>query len=440
MRKDMWFGELPKRWEKKRLGVVIIKRNEKNDPVKTGFILSLSASHGVKPYTERENQGNKAKTELSDYYIAFENDLLVNSMNVIIGSSGVSRWYGAISPVYYALYPRNNEVNIRYLEYIFKHNTFYQSLTGLGNGILEHRMRIPMSKLGNIEIPLPPRLEQDQIVRFLDWKVSQLNKLINVRKKQIGLLQEKRKRCIDDAIIDCKSDRQKFKNLFVLNKGLSITKDDLKAEGISCVNYGEIHSRYGFEVIPEIHLLKCVDESYLTTAPKSLLRYGDFIFADTSEDIAGSGNFTYLNSQIKTFAGYHTVIARAVKQLNYRYIAYYFDSSHFRTQIQSLVNGVKVYSITQSILKSTLIDLPSEIDQSIIVAYLDQKVSNIDKTIDKLSDEIKLFTEYRIRLISDVVTGKLDVRDVVVPEFEKVEDVVDTEFGSQNLEEDDGDE
>jgi len=174
--------------------------------------------------------------------------------------------------------------------------------------------------------------------------VSQINKLINAKRQQIVLLQEKRINFIDSVIYKVGGSRHRLRNLFALHKGLGITKADLRDEGIPCVSYGEVHSKCKFEVNPALHALKCVDEIYLELSPKSLLHYGDYVFADTSEDIAGSGNFTYFNSDIKTFAGYHTIIARANSHMNHRYVAYYFDSSYFRSQIQQRVNGVKVSS------------------------------------------------------------------------------------------------
>jgi len=102
----------------------------------------------------------------------------------------------------------------------------------------------------------------------------------------------------------------KFRYNFSFGKGLTITKENLRDEGIPCVNYGEVHSKYGFEVDPRVHTLKCVDEKYLKDNASSLLFNGDIIFADTSEDLEGSGNFTQLISDTRTFAGYHTIIAR----------------------------------------------------------------------------------------------------------------------------------
>ncbi len=170
----------------------------------------------------------------------------------------------------------------------------------------------------------------------------------------------------------------RFRDICDFGKGLNITKENLEDVGIPCVNYGEVHSKYGFEVNPEAHQLKCVSESYLKSSPKSLLRYGDFVFADTSEDIDGSGNFTYLNSHQMTFAGYHTVIVRPKNNINVRFLAYVFDSLSFRNQIRKAVKGVKVYSITKSILKDTTIWLPDVDCQHEISQFLDTKVGELN--------------------------------------------------------------
>lgn len=200
----------------------------------------------------------------------------------------------------------------------------------------------------------------------------------------------------------------RFRDICEFGKGLNITKENLEDVGIPCVNYGEVHSKYGFEVNPEIHQLKCVSENYLKSSPKSLLRYGDFVYADTSEDIDGSGNFTYLNSHQITFAGYHTVIVRPKNNINVRFLAYVFDSLSFRNQIRKAVKGVKVYSITKSILKDTNIWLPDFNGQYEISQFLDKKTSEIDQAIAIKQQQIALLNERKQIVIQKAVTQGLD--------------------------------
>jgi type I restriction enzyme S subunit len=201
---------------------------------------------------------------------------------------------------------------------------------------------------------------------------------------------------------------KRFGLLFSFGKGLSITKEDLQDEGVPCVSYGEIHSRYGFEVSPERHLLRCVDTKYLRTDKSALLQFGDFLFADTSEDIEGSGNFTYLNSKVTTFAGYHTIRARANEVVNFRYIAYIFDSLLFRTQIRAKVSGVKVYSITHNILKDTKLLLPPLPEQNAITAFLDEKCSIVDSIIKDMNEQIDILNQYKKTVITETITKGLD--------------------------------
>lgn len=201
---------------------------------------------------------------------------------------------------------------------------------------------------------------------------------------------------------------KKFRFLFSFGRGLGITKENLLDEGVPCINYGEIHSKYGFEVIPEKHPLKCVTPDYLETDTSSLLSAGDFVFADTSEDIEGSGNFSHLNSDVPTFAGYHTVIARPISNDVPRYMAYLFDSLPYRFQIRKTVSGVKVFSITQAILKNCYLWLPQKTEQIQIAQFLDHKTQQIDQLISKKQALIDKLNEQRIALITHAVTKGLN--------------------------------
>ena len=174
-----WIGEIPSDWKLERLKAIFLERKEKNDPIKTNYILSLGAAYGVVPYTEKEGGGNKAKEDLSDYRLAYPNDIVMNSMNIISGSVGISKYFGCVSPVYYMLYPSVAEqIDPNYYCFMFQTKAFQKSLMGLGNGILIKessngnfntvRMRIPMEKLGVQSLPVPTLEEQKRIADFLD--------------------------------------------------------------------------------------------------------------------------------------------------------------------------------------------------------------------------------------------------------------------------------
>ena len=200
----------------------------------------------------------------------------------------------------------------------------------------------------------------------------------------------------------------KLRYMFSFGRGLTITKADLLDTGVPCVSYGEVHSKYAFEIDPKKHYLKCVDEGYLQSSSYALLTKGDLVFADTSEDIEGSGNFTQLVSDDLVFAGYHTVIARPFDRQCSRFYAYLMDCKEIRTQIRHMVKGVKVFSITQSILKGVEIWLPSLDERETIANFLDHETAQIDTLIDKQQALIQLLKEKRQAVISHAVTKGLN--------------------------------
>ncbi len=109
------------------------------------------------------------------------------------------------------------------------------------------------------------------------------------------------------------------------------------------------------------------------------------------------------------FAGYHTVIARPLDLEYPKYYAYLFKSTGWKSQVQALVNGVKVYSIGKRNLKKSYILMPSKEEQQEIVAFLDRKVAEISQAIASTERKIALLRERKQIIINEVVTGKVKV-------------------------------
>ena len=191
-------------------------------------------------------------------------------------------------------------------------------------------------------------------------------------------------------------------------KGLTITKADLTDSGIPCLNYGEVHSLYPFEVNQDIHPLKSVPAEYLETDPSACIKYGDFVFADTSEDLDGVGNFTHVSGVEPLFAGYHTIIYSLNSEVSSRFLAYCLESFAFRTQLRMGVKGVKVFSVTQEILRSGIAWLPTIVEQTQIARFLDHETARVDTLIKEQQRLIELLKEKRQAVISHAVTKGLD--------------------------------
>jgi restriction endonuclease S subunit len=206
-----WIGSIPAHWETRRLGGIFAFRNERNDPIRTEQILSLSIASGVTLYSEDEKVGgNKRKNDLSAYKLAHAGDIVLNSMNVVVGAVGRSQWFGAISPVYYALYPIDKSAHVPYFEKIFLNAGFQRGLLRYGKGILIKlsstgklntiRMKVSPTDLKALDMPVPPPDEQEAIADFLNQETAKFDRLRSKTNESIDRLVEFRDALITAAV------------------------------------------------------------------------------------------------------------------------------------------------------------------------------------------------------------------------------------------------
>lgn len=447
-----WVKQIPSHWDAKRMKSVFAMRKERNKPIVTENILSLTAKQGVVPYAEKEGTGgNKPKSDLTQYNVCHENDLLVNCMNVVSGAAGVSRYYGAISPVYYAFYPHKNE-NIWYYHYIFRLLPFQRSLVGLGKGILMHesedgtltsvRMRISMDYLGNVLLPVPPRSEQDQIVRFLDWKVSGINKLISIKRKQIKALEEQERRIVSDSVlhglhgsplkdssnrwigkIPTDWDVVKLGRFCSFQNGIS-ESGDFFTSGTPFVGYGDVYRH--------LELLKTVSGVAQANEQQQevfSVRKGDIFFTRTSENIEEVGMAAVCKQTIDkaVFSGFVIRCRPRTALVDIDYMKYYLQIPAIRNHFSSMMNIVIRASLGQNLLKQMPVVIPPMDEQKEIATYLDKQHEKYVALIETIKQEIAALDEFKTRLISDVVTGKIDVRGIEIPDYEYVTDEADAD-------------
>ena len=155
-------------------------------------------------------------------------------------------------------------------------------------------------------------------------------------------------------------------------------------------------------------LIRYVSEEYLESNPLSLGKKGDIFFADTSEDYAGIGNAVLIDVDSPVFAGYHTVIVRPDDQVYSRYLAYLFLTDAWRSQLCSRASGIKVFSITQGLLKKTTVILPPAEKAIEMTAFLDRKCSQIDAIIARQQEVIEKLKAYKLSVITEAVTKGLN--------------------------------
>ena len=419
---EKWLGEIPSHWKLIRSKYLWReKQNRSNSGKET--LLSVSQYDGVTP-----SKDESRSESLEGYKVVNKNDLVINIMLAWLGGLGVSKYEGIVSPAY-CIYSQKGDNCSQYLHYLYRTPTYLAEFARHSTGVVPSRWRMYTDDFGQVPTLLPPLNEQQAIASYLDSATSKIDAAIAREQKMIDLLNERKQIIINHAVTKGLNPNLKMresgvewiseipvgweilplKSICKLGKGLQITKADLVEEGLPVVSYGQIHAKYNTRTHLSKNLIRYVPTSYAKGNDSCKVNSNEFVVADTSEDLEGCGNMVFNDSDQKIYAGYHTVIIKSLKYDYPKYLAYLFTSQGWRKQIRSLVNGVKVYSITQSILKRTDILRPSADEQKAIIAYLDEKTKAIDATIKERINMIALLQERKQIIINDVVTGKVKV-------------------------------
>lgn len=206
-----WMGEIPKHWSCIPMKFMLNERNQKNDPVVTSERLSLSIDIGVTLYAEKTTNLDRFKEDVSQYKVAHAGDLVLNSMNMIVGAVGIAPVLGCVSPAYYVFYDNDNNYTVtRYCDYIFKNKRLRGCLFSLGQGIMAIdrgdgrintcRLKVSRDDLGRIMLPCPPIEEQCRIISFLDKQCAAIDGIITEKQSLIDDLGTYKKSLIYETV------------------------------------------------------------------------------------------------------------------------------------------------------------------------------------------------------------------------------------------------
>lgn len=417
-----WLGMIPTNWTLRKIKYTLQERIEKNNPIKTTDILSLTAKQGVVPYDEKEGGGNKPKEDVTGYRLAYPGDIVMNSMNILSGSVALSKYYGCVSPVYYMLRPQKKTADVRYFNYIFQTTLFQRSLFGLGNGILMKesgngklntiRMRIPMEKFGDLFIPVAPDDEQKSISDYLDMRCKKIDELIVDIQSQVDILQAQRKAIITEAV----------------TKGLNPEADymDSGVQWIGkmprhweCIR-GKYILRYIQKPIKEDDgVITCFRDGEVTL--RSNRREEGFTMADKEIGYQGIDAGDLVVHGMDGFAGAIGISDSRGKaspvlnvldtKQNKLYIMYYLRSMAYSDVFVALATGIRVRScdLRWNKLSELLYPVPPLEEQNAIVAHIDEKLKKVDEILRAKEEQLDILDSYKKTVIYEYVTGKKEV-------------------------------
>jgi type I restriction enzyme S subunit len=429
-----WLGEIPEHWEVESFKNILIERNEKNNPIKSTEILSLSIDKGVTLYAEKTTNLDRFKDDFTQYKLAYKGDLVFNSMNMIVGAVGVSDYFGCVSPVYYTYHGGlNNSYTSKFYEYLFRCKTVQGVLYSLGKGLIAIdrgegkyntlRLKVSRDDLRSLKLPFPNLSEQTAIVNFLDDKTAKIDQAIAIKQKQIELLKERRQILIHKAVtrglnpivklkdsgvewIEEIPEHWKLSPLRHLGKtqnGISKGGESF-GTGYPFVSYGDV---YKDVKLPE--LVNGLVESTIEDRKQYSVLEGDILFTRTSETVEEIGFSSTCLQTIEnaTFAGFLIRFRPQKNKLHKEFSKYYFSSSTHRAFFVKEMNLVIRASLSQDLLKRMPVLLPPLSEQEEIGNYLNYATTKIATAISLKEQEIGKLKEYKMSLIDGVVTGKV---------------------------------
>lgn len=341
---------------------------------------------------------------------------------------GLSQYGGMLTGAYTIFHVANINPHYAYYYYLSLDNV--KAMRPLYSGL---RKTINTGTFLSCKLPLPPRPEQNQIVRFLDWKVSAINRLISIKRKQIALLHERQCVHISHIVTHGLHGRVATKNSGVewigdipehwqamRCKYLFSERDERSQEGTE--QHLSMSQKYGLVPDSQLDERRMLSESYAG----GKLCYKDDLVLNRLK--AHLGVFA-LSSQSGVISPDYTVLIPNTERVLPAFAETVLKSDRCRSELRIRVCGIieGFWRLYTDDFNTIVLPVPPIEEQAEIMEYIIEFRGKTKKYEDSLTQEISTLQEFKARLISDVVTGKIDVRGIEIPECEFVEETVDTE-------------
>jgi type I restriction enzyme S subunit len=402
-----WLGPVPAHWSVVRNGGLFGQRSQ------TGYselpILEVSLKTGVQVRSFGTAKRKQIMSDLGKYKRAVKGDLAYNTMRMWQGALGVCPVDGLVSPAYVVARPYPG-VEPRYFAALFRTGDYMAEIDSASRGIVKDRNRLYWDQFKQMLSPEPPAAEQLAIMRFLDWANGRVESAIKAKRRVISLLVEQRQAIIRRAVT-CGLD----------------SNVQFGATGIPWI--GEVPKHWEVSRVKnEFHCLNTkrvplnsVERGAMTArrydyygASGVIDRVDDYLFDDELLLVAEDGaNLVLRNLPLaiiargKFWVNNHAHILKPTRG-SIVYLAHLLETLNYLPWI----SGAAQPKLTQDRLLSISIAVPPPEEQRAIVRHVTDQTAPLVAAIAHQRHQVELLREYRARLVADVVTGKLDVREV----------------------------
>ncbi len=422
-----WLGEIPEHWEIRRAKWLFLRMER---PVSEDEDVVTCFRDGV--VTKRRNRRTSGFTESIKeigYQGIRKGDLVVHAMDAFAGAIGVSDSDGKGSPVYSVCRPAEGAI-AQYFADVLREMARNQWIVALAKGVRERSTDFRYSAFAAQPLPLPPLPEQEAVVRFIEYVDRRIRRYIRAKQKLIKLLEEHKQAIIHRAVtgqidvrtgkpypaykpsgIEWLGDVPEHWEVAELKRVLRrlvdcehktapvVDNSQYRVIRTSAVRNGRLRWQGTY----------CTTEQAFTEwTQRSIPEEGDVIF--TREAPAGEACVVPGDSQV--CLGQRTVLMKVLKDLySAHFLVHMIYAGPPKDRIRIASQGSTVGHFNMDDIGWMHVLKPPISEQLAILQHIEHRTSGSEQAINCAQREIELLREYRTRLIAEVVTGKLDVRE-----------------------------
>jgi type I restriction enzyme S subunit len=420
-----WLGKIPEQWEVRRMKYVLREKDVRSTEGKEQ-LLRVSQYTGVTQRLRADgSDGPDTRAEsLVGYKKVQPDELVINIMLAWNGSLGVSRYTGIVSPAY-CVYRFGPDANPWYFHHLFKAPMFKGRVKSVSTGVVESRLRLYSDDLYRLEALVPPPKEQAAIVKFLDHATRRLNRTIRAKQKVIALLNEQKQVIIHRAVtrglepdvplkpsgIPWLGDIPAHWRVVSLRMRYSVELgkmlDAKRITGQNPVRYLRNRDVQWDRInVNDLPVMDIPVEEY----PRFTVKRGDMLVCEGG--LVGRSAFWDEQLSVCGFQkALHRVRAKDPNNDYPRYLFYIMNIAATRGAFAADGNENTFAHLTCEKLRRQRFPFPRYGEQLDITNFLDDELEDCQIAIEHKKRQITLLQEFRTRLISDVVTGKLDIRE-----------------------------
>ena len=419
-----WIGEIPGHWTVKRL-----KQTMRLITTKSGGETQNIALENIESWSGRYLPSD---TEFEGDGVTFQvGDILFGKLRPYLAKAYLAEFQGAAVGDFHVMRPTRNSLFGRYALYLILNHGVISIVDGSTFGA--KMPRVSWDFMGNIQLPVPPLEEQQAIASFLDRKTAEIDELITKKEELLKKLDEKRTALITRAVtkgIDPSVPMKesgvewlgevpehwevtRIKFIFPrLYSGVSVNSDTFPSEQDS-IGVLKTSCVYGNRFSPEENKKVIDEETEKVACP--VTKDSVIISRMNTPDLVGSCGYVEFDYP-NLFLPDRLWIARFEnhKKMVGKFVWYLISSDTIVKLTGILATGTSgsMKNLSQDSFLNIATAVPPIEEQHTITLFLDQTTATIDRQKTQVTEAIERLKEYRSALITDAVTGKMDVHSI----------------------------